>query len=415
MGFNICCFTRITFAHAVKGGMEIQIRVLSEGLVKRGHRVTLLTTSLEPNLELSREENGVEIYYLPVASPGVENSEFWNKSVNRFKALHAKSPFDIAWGQQIGALGFVRDLQKETGIPLFSFFQSTLLSAAGALWNSRQFIFSQAAFPRASWRFSRNWYHLFRTYFNGWIQVYRNSDAIVCPSTHTAREVQLESWVSKSRITATVNGIDVSHFRPGPLLRDKGRDLLDLDPADFFILNVGRLTFDKGIHILLQAFAECASRLEGLKLGIAGVGPHLEALKLLVNDLGLQERVQFLGVIENRDLPAYYNACDIAVCPTMAIESYGISNAEAMACQKPVISSASGGTKYVVENEKSGLLVAPGNIFELSEAITRIYRNKDLAKKLSKNARERAIKFLSADRMIDDVETLIEKMAKRNL
>jgi rhamnosyl/mannosyltransferase len=110
----------------------------------------------------------------------------------------------------------------------------------------------------------------------------------------------------------------------------------------------------------------------------------------------------------------YYNACDIFVCPTVRVESFGIVLAEAMACSKPVVSSATGGTRYVIENGKSGILVAPRDVLSLARAIMRLHADRGYADSLGNKGRARAVEHLSTDRMARDTELVMHKALDRS-
>ena len=409
MPYNICCFTRVTFSHKFKGGMEIHTRVLSTSLSRRGHRVTILTTSLEPNHELVQNEDGVEIHYLPTPTPGRYSNEYFELSVKRFKELHSKNRFDIIWSESFGAIGYIKKIRQKQHLPVFVKMQGSL---TGSIMTSF----------RAARSLSKKWpiilgYDTIRfllQFFKWQVPMLKESGIIVCPSPQTAFEIRKETLIKKSKLFVSVNGIDVDLFRPNSDMRQKGRNILSLTDCDFLILNVGRLTSDKGIHILLNVISLCLSKIPNLVLAIAGVGNELNNLKILAKSLGIENNVKFMGFIPNEELPVYYNASDLFICPTVRVESFGIVIAEAMACGKPVISSASGGTKYLVQDKISGLLVPPGNIKALAKSIIRIYSNPKLASRLGKQARRRAVGYLSSKRMVKDTEYVINRLVKEN-
>jgi glycosyltransferase involved in cell wall biosynthesis len=251
-------------------------------------------------------------------------------------------------------------------------------------------------------------------FFKWQIPIIKESDIVICPSPQTATEIRKESLIKSSKLFVSVNGIDVDLFKPDSDLRRKGRNILSLTDCDFLILNVGRLTSDKGIHILLNVISLGLSKVPNLVLAIAGVGNELNNLKILAKSLGIENKVKFMGFIPNEELPVYYNASDLFICPTVRVESFGIVIAEAMACGKPVISSASGGTKYLVQDKISGLLVPPGNIKALAKSIIRIYSNPTLASTLGKQARRRAVGYLSSERMVKDTEYVINRLVKKS-
>jgi glycosyltransferase involved in cell wall biosynthesis len=130
----------------------------------------------------------------------------------------------------------------------------------------------------------------------------------------------------------------------------------------------------KGVVELLHAVA----RLElEVQVHLAGDGPERSALGDLVNQLRLNQKVVFAGPL--LEMPAFWRSCDIAVFPTNgSIESFGLAAVEAMACGKPVVASRSGGLKEVVEDGTTGLLIEPGDIEGLVEALRRYALDEDL-------------------------------------
>jgi rhamnosyl/mannosyltransferase len=145
-------------------------------------------------------------------------------------------------------------------------------------------------------------------------------------------------------------------------------------------------------------------------VAVAGVGGDRPRLEALTRELGLSDIVRFVGFVPNEALPMYYNACDLFVCPTVRVESFGIVLAEAMACSKPVVSSSTGGTRYVIEDGKSGILVPPRNVQALSDAVMLLHDQRDRGRNLGAEGRARAVKFLSTDRMVEDTEFVIRKV-----
>ena len=389
--------------------MELHTRVLSEELVARGHRVTILTTSTESMKENIQNENGVQIHYLPVANPGKYSKEFLDISVKRFTQLHQSKPFDVVWSESLGAIGYIKNVNPKHRVPVYTKMQGSL---SGSIMTS----FRAARSLSKKWPiiFGRSIPGLLLQFFKWQIPILRKSVMIVCPSPQTASEIRKETLVKRSKLFISVNGINVNQFRPDHKLRQKGRKILFLNKDDFLIFNVGRLSSDKGIHVLLKSIALCSAQIPRMIVVIAGVGGQLGKLKKIAELLGIEHKVQFIGFVPNEKLPAYYNASDLFICPTVRVESFGIVIAEAMACGKPVISSASGGTKFLLEDKISGVLVPPGDIEALSKSIIKIYSNPELAATLGKNAREHAVENLSTERMANDTEYVMNRVVKED-
>ncbi len=170
------------------------------------------------------------------------------------------------------------------------------------------------------------------------------------------------------------------------------------------ILFIGRLVYYKGTDVLINALAQT----KGSEVFIVGKGTLEAELKEQVRKLGLEERVHFLGVLEDTDIKKALNDCDFFVLPSVAnSEAFGIVQSEAMICGKPVINtSLPTGVPYVSIDNETGFTVPPQNISKLAEAIQELTDNDDLRNKFGFNAEKRAREQFSMEKMLDDTERL---------
>lgn len=163
------------------------------------------------------------------------------------------------------------------------------------------------------------------------------------------------------------------------------------------ILTVARLVEKKGIDMVLRALPSILYAVPEVRYLIVGDGPLRPQLQALAKELGVARHVLLVGAVEHNssDLPRYYCACDVYVMPSRSlpghgeVESFGISYLEAGACSKPVVAGRSGGVEEAVDDGVTGLLVDPLDIDEIANAIVKVLKDGNLARRLGENGRKR--------------------------
>ena len=182
-------------------------------------------------------------------------------------------------------------------------------------------------------------------------------DAAVSCSRFNARTVAARYGFEP---TVVFNGIDTSLFRPTApdpnIVRTDGTPLL---------LWVGRLQPWKGVDVALHALQE----IPRAHLMIVGDGETRADLERLAQELGLAERVRFLGALPRERLPSIYAAADLLLATSFASETFGIGLVEAQACGLPVVASRFGGFPEVIDEGRTGLLVPPRDPAALAAAV----------------------------------------------
>jgi glycosyltransferase involved in cell wall biosynthesis len=201
-------------------------------------------------------------------------------------------------------------------------------------------------------------------YLGDWLLARRMDEAVSC-SQFNARTVAARYPLLPRVI---FNGIDLALFRRVPpdqidhSLRQAGEHLL---------LYVGRLQPWKGVDTAIAALAE----LPGAVLLVAGDGEERPRLERLAGELGLRERVRFLGALPRASLPRLYSSVDLLLATSFASETFGISLVEAQACGLPVVASHFGGFPEVVQHGQTGLLVPPRDPAALAAAVRALLDN----------------------------------------
>ncbi len=143
-------------------------------------------------------------------------------------------------------------------------------------------------------------------------------------------------------------------------------------PKGTRLLTVCRLASSeryKGVDTVIESLPAVAAHVPDVQYLIVGDGTDVGRLKGLANEVGVADRVHFLGLVDDAVLRGYYQTCDAFVMPS-AKEGFGIVFLEAMQYGKPVIAANVGGSPEVVENSVTGLLVEYGNVPQLVQAIT---------------------------------------------
>ena len=150
-------------------------------------------------------------------------------------------------------------------------------------------------------------------------------------------------------------GVDLDTFRP--LDRQEARAKIGLD-REKALLFVGRIEPLKGLELLIRATAELDG-VPALRLLVLGGGrggdSEVERMRALVNNLGIEGSVDFVGRVDHEELPVYYNAADVCVVPSF-YESFGLAALESMACGTPVVATRVGGLSTIVEHGRTGYL-----------------------------------------------------------
>lgn len=206
----------------------------------------------------------------------------------------------------------------------------------------------------------------------------------------------------KKKIEVIYNGINLELFNNQDI--SLCRKELNISKNDFMLTSISSLIPRKGFDVLLNAVSKVVKVIPNIKLVIVGSGPLELMCRQLVRELKIENNVLFLGFVEN--FPYHILAASDVYVSASNAESFGIVYAESMAYGIPVVATNVGGIPEVVENEKTGLLVPPGNADNLADAIINLLRNKELRTTMGQNGRKRVERLFNLG---DRVEELIEK------
>ncbi len=169
------------------------------------------------------------------------------------------------------------------------------------------------------------------------------------------------------------------------------------DKGNVKILFVGRLVYYKGVDVLIEAMA----KVHGAELFVIGGGELDKTLKNRVAELGIEDKIHFMGRLPQRELFAAFSNCDVFVLPSVKrSEAFGLVQLEAMVYGKPVINtSLDTAVPEVSLHGETGLTVEPGNVDRLADAIQTLVDDKELRKKYGAQAKKRCKEEYSLQRM----------------
>lgn len=234
---------------------------------------------------------------------------------------------------------------------------------------------------------------------------YRLTDFLCNITTHisqTGREryVRVKA-VPPKKIRVIPNGVDTDRFRPDAQSRFEMRSELGLHDR-FVWLAVGRFNHAKDYPNLLRAFARLSQ--ESAFLLIAGQGPLKSSMESLTHDLGIAQKVRFLGL--RQDIPCLMNAADAYVMSSF-YEGLPMVLLEASASGLPVVATDVGGNRELVLNEQTGYLVPPRDPESLSVAMQRLMAlSPEERGQLGVRGRERVLALYSLDSVVNQWEHL---------
>jgi len=224
-------------------------------------------------------------------------------------------------------------------------------------------------------------------------QLIEQVDHVIVCSRFMLNEVQSYFHTSTSRMDVIFNGVNTADLRNGY----KIEELLALrercvNHGQHIVFAVARLVYEKGMHQLVEATPKILSQFPETRFVIAGKGPEAKTLKQRAKQLGVTDRIDFVGFVSDEERNQYYQAACCAVFPSL-YEPFGIVAIEAMALGCPVIVSDVGGLGEIVKHAHNGVTIYPNNADSVAWGVAHILSN-------PKQAQEYAIEAFS------DVEEL---------
>ena len=237
---------------------------------------------------------------------------------------------------------------------------------------------------------------------------YESWKVVVC-SEAMKGEIENIFQTPHDKIRVINNGIDIKESK---ISKDIPRTNF-ASPDEKIVLFVGRLVPEKGVQVLIEAMTRVLAFEPKTKLIIAGRGPYENTLKELARAKGVENRVNFLGFIDDEERDVLYQYADAIVFPSL-YEPFGIVALEGMIAGNPVVVADTGGLSEIVQHEVNGLKCIPGNADSLSDQIIRTFTDGPLVTRIVKRALEDVRNKYSWDGIAHQTLNLYEEIIEES-
>jgi len=380
------------FYYPVIGGMETHVQMLAEGLVSRGHKVTVLTTNSSRKGKIKEgysKINGVDVIRYPVLFPIISGAKFWPTCsvkvlIENFDIIHTHN-YRHPHGDLSALAGKLRDIPS-------------ILTTHDPIKETPLIAKFMEFYDRYLALFTTKLYDRIILISDGEISFFKSKG------------------IHKRKLILIPNGVPDFYFKPGN--GTSFRQKLGLNDSDFLILQVSRIDYDKGMEFIIKAMPYVLKLIPSAKYIVVGPTTNItlyNKLLKIIRHYNLDKNVIFTGPLSKEEVRNAYYACDVFVYIGLGQRSfsYGISTLEAMAVGKPVIinKNAEGG---FIKNNISGLMVRYGDVKNLVEILYKLYNNESFRKILGRRARMIVSNF-AWSRIVTKIESVYYEVLKERI
>jgi glycosyltransferase involved in cell wall biosynthesis len=212
------------------------------------------------------------------------------------------------------------------------------------------------------------------------------------------------------RVVRIYNGIELDQFHPD-LKRSNLRKQWGITTEAPIIGAIGRLVWQKGFEYLIEAMPEILQDIPQAKLLLVGKGPLRPNLEALARELNISDRIIFTGF--RSDIRELLSAIDILVVPSL-LEGFPMITLEAMAMEKPIVTTQIEGIVEQISDSKEGILVPPKDTRALGSSILRLVKDRELGNRLGAAARSKIERYFSIDKMVKETEKVYLSLLEAN-
>jgi glycosyltransferase involved in cell wall biosynthesis len=354
------------FPPRVIGGISPHVFFLSKSLAKSGVKVYVVTCDF-PGAPAHEVIDGVEVYridsyknpapdfatwvYLMNLNMQKEAAAIVNKLADKIDVFHAHD-----WLVATAGIGLKHVFRK----PLLVTMHSTEIGRRDGLHTNTEKMIHETE----AWLTYEAW-------------------KVICCSAYMVSHVRWAFGLPEDKLVMIPNGVNINVYNKIETDLASFRAKFAL-PEEKIALYVGRLVYEKGIHVLINAVPKVLEKVNA-KFTIVGSGYMKEQLLNIVRSMSLEHKVLFMGFADDETLLRLQKCADVSVVPSL-FEPFGIVVLEAMAAKSPVVVSDTGGLSEIVKHDVTGFKAYPNNPESLALGITKILLDENYRNYIRENA-----------------------------
>ncbi len=207
---------------------------------------------------------------------------------------------------------------------------------------------------------------------------------VICCSDYMVSHVKWAFGLPEDKLVMIPNGVNTHVYEDSENEKCEEFRAKFALPHEKIVLYVGRLVYEKGIHVLINAVPKVLEKVDA-KFIIVGSGYMKEQLLNIVKSMKLEHKVLFMGFVDDATLLKLQKCADVSVVPSL-FEPFGIVALEAMAAKSPVVVSDTGGLSEIVDHDTTGFKAYPNNPDSLAWGITKLLLDEKYRKYIRENA-----------------------------
>lgn len=355
------------FPPRIIGGISPHVYYLSKSLAENGAKVYVVTCDF-PGAPQHEVVDGVEVFRIDSYKNPSPDFATWVYLMNVNMQKEAAAIIN-SLGGKLDVLHAHDWLVADAGIGLKNVFRIPLLATIHSTEIGRRngihFDYERMIHETEAWLTYEAW-------------------KVICCSNYMVSHVQWAFGLPTDKLVRIPNGANAEKYS-----RAEDTDLHDFRnkfalPEEKIVLFVGRLVYEKGVHVLVNAVSKVLEKTNA-KFIIVGNGYMRDQLSNIVRNKGLAHKVLFTGFVDNDTLRKLQKCADVSVVPSL-FEPFGIVAVEAMAAKSPVVVSDTGGLSEIVEHDVTGVKVYPENPDSLAWGINRVLTDETYANGIKTNA-----------------------------